>query len=311
MTNEVDSRSAPILIAGPTASGKSALALAIAEEIGGLVINADSMQVYRELSVLTARPSQHDEARTPHALYGFVPAAEAYSVGRFVNDAADVIAKARHDGRRPVIVGGTGLYFNALLQGLSPIPRVDDEIRAYWRAEAGRREAAELHRELAKRDARMAAQLPAADTQRIVRALEVIDATGRSLAEWRGVRGVPVIDETRCVRLIVSRDRAELHARADARFGEMMAGGALEEVRALATLGLAPDLPAMRAIGVRPLLAAVRGEGTLETAAEAAKAETRQYIKRQETWFRRYMISWKRISAQYMESKSRDIFAFI
>lgn len=309
--SDARNKSAPILIAGPTASGKSALALAIAEHVGGVIINADSMQVYRELSILTARPQPDEEARVPHMLYGFVPAVEAYSTGRFVADVTDAIAKAREAGRRSVIVGGTGLYFKALLEGLSPIPRIDPGIREHWRAEAERRGAAELHRELMARDAQMAERLAPADTQRIVRALEVLEQTGRSLADWQKVRGVPVVQEAEAVRLLVTLDRAELHARADARFDRMIAAGAIEEVRALAAQGLDPDLPAMRAIGVRPLLSVVQGESTLEAAGEAAKAETRQYIKRQETWHRRYMISWKCVTKQYMESQRRDIFAFI
>ncbi len=185
----------PILIAGPTASGKSALALAIAEHVGGVIVNADSMQVYRELRILSARPTPDEEARVPHTLYGFVSAAEAYSAGRFARDAAAAIGLARSEGRRPVIVGGTGLYFKALLEGLSPIPRIGDAVRDHWRAEADRIGAAELHCELARRDAVMAARLAPADTQRIVRALEVIEATGRSLAEWQKVRDPPILDE--------------------------------------------------------------------------------------------------------------------
>jgi len=306
-----EAQNTPILIAGPTASGKSALALAIAEHVGGVIVNADSMQVYRELRILTARPSQEDEARVPHALYGFAPAAEAYSAGRFVADVADVLAKAKQAGQRPVIVGGTGLYFKALLEGLSPIPAVDPAIREHWRAEAEKRGAADLHRELAARDARMAERLAPGDTQRIVRALEVIEQTGQSLAVWQQVRGIPVIDEVRAIRLLLTLDRAELHAQADARFDRMIAAGALEEASALAALQLNLELPAMRAIGVRPLLSAIRGETTLEDAADAAKAETRQYIKRQETWTRRNMISWKSISKQYMKRNISDIFAFI
>ncbi|MFA7307698.1 MAG: tRNA (adenosine(37)-N6)-dimethylallyltransferase MiaA [Hyphomicrobium sp.] len=301
----------PILIAGPTASGKSALAIAIAEHVGGVIINADSMQVYRELRILTARPSPDEEARLPHALYGFVPASEAYSAGRFVADVANALATARQAGRRAVIVGGTGLYFKALLEGLSPIPAIEAEIREHWRAEAERRGAADLHRDLAARDARMAERLASSDTQRIVRALEVIEQTGRSLADWQQVRGAPMIDEAQAVRLLVTLDREDLHARAGARFDRMIASGALDEVRALEALQLNPDLPAMRAIGVRPLLAVIRGECSLEAAAEAAKAETRQYIKRQETWIKQNMITWKIIYKKYMESKSRDIFAFI
>lgn len=301
----------PILIAGPTASGKSALALAIAEHVGGVIINADSMQVYRELRILTARPSPDEEARVPHALYGFTPASDAYSAGRFVADVAGALAKARKAGQRPVIVGGTGLYFKALLEGLSPIPSIDPVIREHWRAEAERRGAAELHRELAARDTRMADRLAPHDTQRIVRALEVIEQTGKSLADWQQIPGVPVIDAANSVRFLVTLDREDLHARADARFDRMIASGALDEARDLEALQLDPDLPAMRAIGVRPLLDVVRGQSSIEAAADAAKAETRQYIKRQETWSRRNMITWRRLYAQYMERIDRDIFAFI
>lgn len=309
--SDAKNKSGPILIAGPTASGKSKLALAIAEHVGGVVINADSMQVYRELRILTARPSPEDETRAPHALYGFVPAAEAYSTGRFVTDAAVAIASAREEGRRPVIVGGTGLYFKALLEGLSPVPRIDDAIRNHWRGEAERRGAVDLYRELCSRDAQMAERLAPSDTQRVVRALEVIEQTGRSLADWQKVRGTPVVKEAETVRLLATLDRAELHARADARFEQMISEGAMEEARALASLHLDPNLPAMRAIGVRPLIAVVEGESTLESAAEAAKLETRQYIKRQETWLRRYMISWMPVETKYMESSVREIFAFI
>jgi tRNA dimethylallyltransferase len=301
----------PILIAGPTASGKSALAMAIAEATDGTIINADSMQVYRELRVLTARPSAEDEARVPHELYGFVPASEAYSAGRFVRDAAAAIATSREQGRRPIIVGGTGLYFKALLEGLSPIPEVQACVRGYWRAEAQRRGAEALHEELAKLDPVMAARLQVSDVQRIVRALEVLQSTGRSLAEWQRMRGSPVLEEARTKRLVVSLDRAELHARADRRFAAMVDGGAIEEVRALAAMQLDPGLPAMRAIGVRALSAVLAGELTIAAAIDSGRAETRQYIKRQETWLKRHMISWNAIYAQYMESYMRDIFAFI
>ncbi|MBS0234633.1 MAG: tRNA (adenosine(37)-N6)-dimethylallyltransferase MiaA [Proteobacteria bacterium] len=301
----------PILIAGPTASGKSAFAMAIAEQVDGTIINADSMQVYRALRVLTARPSPADEARVPHALYGFVAASDAYSAGRFVRDVADAISKARTAGRRPIIVGGTGLYFKALLEGLSPIPEIRDDVRAFWRGEAGRRGAEDLHRELQSRDPTMASRLQSSDTQRIVRALEVVQSTGRSLAEWQALKGEPVLKEAETVRFVVQVDRAELHARADARFASMMTSGALDEVRALGDMQLDPDLPAMRAIGVAPLLRFVRGEIESAAAIALAQAETRQYIKRQETWIRRHMISWIVINSKEMESSMRDIFAFI
>jgi tRNA dimethylallyltransferase len=300
-----------ILIAGPTASGKSALGLALAERHGGVVINADSMQVYRELRTLTARPSAEDEARVPHALYGFVPASEAYSVGRYVADAARAIAAARAERRVPVVVGGTGLYFKALLEGLSPIPAVPEGIRGRWRAEARRIGAAALHRMLAERDPRMAARLRPTDPQRIVRALEVLEATDRSLAEWQRVPGNPVLSAETAVRIVVSLDRAELYRRCDARFEGMLRQGALEEAAALRALALDPKLPAMTALGVAPLLAHLAGQATLEAAATQAKADTRRYAKRQLTWLRRNMIAWTWLDAQEVECWRRGEFAFI
>jgi tRNA dimethylallyltransferase len=301
----------PILIAGPTASGKSALAAMLAERLGGTIINADSMQVYRELRILTARPSPAEEARVPHALYGFVAARDAYSAGRFVRDAANAIAAARSEGRRPIVVGGTGLYFKALIEGLSPIPDIPNDVRAYWREEAVRRGAEAMHAELVRLDPVMAARLLPSDTQRIVRAIEVVQATGRSLAEWQDLRGDPVLQEAETLRFVVTVDRAGLHARADARFAAMMTAGAIDEVRALADMQLDPSLPAMRAIGVRPLERMIRGEIAPAEAVQLAQAETRQYIKRQETWLRGHMISWTPIETKQTECFERDILAFI
>jgi tRNA dimethylallyltransferase len=282
----------PILIAGPTASGKSALAMALAERDGGTIINADSMQVYRELRILTARPSPADEQRVPHALYGFVPAAEAYSAGRFVRDAAAAIAKAQDEGRRPIVVGGTGLYFKALLEGLSPIPEVDPDVRAYWRAEADRRGAVALHGDLARLDPAMAARLHPTDSQRIVRSLEVLQSTGRSLSQWQALGGEPILDTRATQRYVVRVERTELHARADRRFEAMVKGGAVDEVRSLIEMQLDAGLPAMRAIGVKPIRRYLAGEIPLEQASIQTQAETRQYIKRQETWLKRHMIAW-------------------
>ena len=295
------SRERAILIAGPTASGKSGLALTLAERLGGVVINADSMQVYRQLRILTARPTEKDEARAPHALYGFVSGAEAYSAGRYAADAAQAIAEARAAGRVPIIVGGTGLYFKALLEGLSPVPQVPPQVRAYWRAQAASRPVPELHALLQERDPEMAAKLMPTDPQRIVRALEVLESTGRSLAAWQRAPGKPVLDESRTTRLLVLPDRATQGSAIDARFDAMMAAGALEEVRALLALGLSGELPVMRALGVAPLAAHLAGAMPLEAAVAAAKAETRQYAKRQMTWLKRNMISWKPIQEQEME----------
>ena len=282
----------PILIAGPTASGKSAAALALAEWLGGTVINADSMQVYRELAVLTARPSPKDEALIPHRLYGTVPAGEAYSVGRWLKEAARAIEAARAEGRVPILAGGTGLYFKALLEGLAPVPDIPPEIRTAWLERAETLGADGLHRELASRDPAMAARLRPNDPQRLVRALEVIDATGISLAEWQGGETSPVLAADAVQKLVIAPEREALYAAIDARFDAMIAAGALEEVRALVALDLDPGLPVMRAHGVRELAAYLRGECSLEEAIAKAKTETRRYAKRQMTWLRRFMQDW-------------------
>lgn len=282
----------PILIAGPTASGKSSLALELAERHGGLIINADSMQVYRELRILTARPTPQDEARAPHALYGHVSAGEAYSVGRWIDDVRIAIKQAAQRRLRPIIVGGTGLYIKALLEGLSAIPPVPPDIRAHWRAQASALGAAGLHAVLSRRDQAMAARLDVGDTQRITRALEVHAATGRSLADWQREPGMPVLQPETTERLLVLPDRDELHVRCNQRFDAMMAAGALIEVEALMALGLDSGLPAMRALGVRPLAACIAGRLSRDEAAERAKAETRQYAKRQITWLKRHMRAW-------------------
>ena len=290
-----------ILIAGPTASGKSALALSLAERHRGTVINADSMQVYQELRILTARPTPEEEARVPHALYGFVSAGEAYSVGRYIEDAARAIEAVEAQGRLPVFVGGTGLYFKALLEGLSPVPSIPVEIRAHWRGEAVRIGAPELHRILAERDPEMAQRLRPSDPHRVVRALEVLEATGRSLAEWQRIPGEGVVGEDETIRLVLLPDRAALYRRCETRFDDMMRQGALDEVAGLSALALDPGLPAMTAHGVPHLLAALTGQTDLETAMARAKNDTRHYAKRQFTWIRRNMQSWRRLDTQEME----------
>jgi tRNA dimethylallyltransferase len=302
----------PILIAGPTASGKSGLALTIAAELApATIVNVDSMQVYTEIPILSARPSAEEQERAPHRLYGHVPAREAYSAGRFVREAAVAIGEARAAGRRPILVGGTGLYFKALLEGLSPIPDIPDEIRSHWRAIAAAAQPGELHTLLATRDPASAARLLPADTQRLVRALEVIEATGQSLTEWQGKTGQPVLRAEETVRLVLRPQRAELHARADARLEAMFAAGAVEEVEDLKRLQLDPALPAMRALGVRPLLRHLDGEIDRAAALELAMLETRQYVKRQETWLSRHMIAWTNCNAQEMKRDAREIVALI
>jgi tRNA dimethylallyltransferase len=282
-----------ILIAGPTASGKSSAAVALAARLGGTVINADSMQVYRELDVLTARPGAADLASAPHRLYGTVPAAEAYSVGRWLTDVAAAMTQARGEGRLPILVGGTGLYFKALLEGLSPVPDIPPETREHWRALAEALGAEDLHRELAARDPVMAERLLPSDPQRVSRALEVIDATGISLAAWQGTAGTPALAGDAVLKLVVAPEREPLYAGIDARFDRMVEAGALDEVAALMALDLDPALPAMRAHGVREIAAHLAGTMSLEAAATKAKTETRRYAKRQMTWIRRFMADWE------------------
>ena len=286
------------LIAGPTASGKSALAAARARAMGGIIVNADSMQVYRELAILTARPTPAEEAGLPHRLYGFRPAAEPYSVAAWLDDIAPLIDAARRGGPPLVIVGGTGLYFKALLEGLSPVPYIPDAIRAHWRAEAAAKGSAALHAILRERDPAMAERLPASDPQRILRALEVLDATEISLLDWQSVAGRPLMRAEEVERLYLSPPRELLYARCDARLDRMIEMGGLEEARRLDECRLDAALPIMRAVGVRPLLGFLAGRLDWEAALAEAKMETRRYAKRQLTWARRNMISWKWIFTQ-------------
>ena len=301
----------PILIAGPTASGKSALALRLAELFGGVVINADAMQVYREIPILSARPSAEDEARAPHWLYGHVSAAVAYSVGRYVTDVGEALEKAGAAGLRPIIVGGTGLYFKALLEGLSPVPAIPEEIRAHWRAQAKILGAPSLHAELSVRDPEMAERLASNDTQRLTRSLEVLDATGRSLADWQRQSGTPLLAEQETVRLVLRPDRQQLLDRCDQRFDLMLEAGAVGEVAALLAADLHSDLPAMRALGVPPLASFARGVTTLEAARAQAKLDTRHYVKRQRTWLKRNMITWSDVQTADLERNNRSLKLFI
>lgn len=299
MFGTTERRPRAVLIAGATASGKSALAMDLAEGLGGAVVNADSMQVYRELAILTARPSAADEAQVPHRLYGHVGAGQAYSVARWREEAAREIAALETTGLVPIVTGGTGLYFRSLLQGLSAVPEIPAEIRRHWRERTVVEGAPAMHRILSERDPVAAARLRPSDAQRIARALEVVDATGRSIMQWQTEAALPaVLDPAATRRLVVEIDRGELHRRIDARFVSMVERGGSNEASALAEFGLDPALPAMRAIGVRPLIAASRGEIGLDEAIRRGQAETRQYAKRQETWFRNQMPDWERVPAR-------------
>jgi tRNA dimethylallyltransferase len=281
-----------VLIAGPTVSGKSALALEFAERCGGTIINADSMQVYRDLRIITARPTAAEEASVPHRLYGHVDAAENYSVGRWCRDVSAALDEARDAGRRPFLVGGTGLYFKALTQGLSVVPPTPPEIRVAVRARCDAVGSEALHAELARRDLATAARLKPGDRMRITRALEVLESTGRSLADWQRDGMPAILDPEAALKLFLVVDRDELRRRIDARFDSMLAAGALEEVRALAARNLDPMLPAMKAHGVPWLIRHLRDEITLAEAAEGGKQDTRRYTKRQVTWFRHQMPGW-------------------
>jgi tRNA dimethylallyltransferase len=294
-----------VVIGGPTASGKSALALDIAEECGGTVINADSMQIYAELPVLTARPGPEDEARVPHRLYGVLPADERCSAARWRALALAEIASAHAAGRLPVVVGGTGLYLRALMQGLADIPPVPDAVRAEARALQVRLGSPGLHARLAERDPVTAARLEPGDTQRLIRAWEVLEATGRSITDWQRdpVEGPP--PDLRFVPVMVDPPRDRLYAVCNARFEAMIARGALDEVRALDARGFDPDLPAMKALGVPELRRHLRGELTLDEAVALAQQATRRYAKRQVTWFRHQFATLHGcyvLSAQYSES---------
>lgn len=289
---------APVLIAGPTASGKSALALVLARALGGVVVNADSMQVYADLRIITARPTPEEEAQAPHRLYGHVDGAVNHSVGRWLADAAREIGEAGRAGLVPILVGGTGLYFKALTEGLSDMPAVPDAVRALVRAEAEGVETPALHARLAERDPQSAARLRPSDRLRVLRALEIHAATGRSLSSFHAAREPGPLAGRPLRRLFLAPDRAILRARIDARFDAMIAQGALDEVAALAARGLDPMLPVMRAHGVPGLIAHLRGEASLADAVARGKADTRAYAKRQFTWFRNSMPGWEWIAPE-------------
>jgi tRNA dimethylallyltransferase len=287
------------LIAGPTASGKSALAIELAERAGGVVINADASQVYRDLRLLTARPSEADEARVPHRLFGYVDGAEACSAARWAADARATIAAAHWEGRLPVLVGGTGLYLRTLLDGIAPVPEIDPAVRAAVRSLP----VAEAHAALAREDAAAAARLPPGDSARVARALEVVRSTGRTLADWQRGRtgGIGGTIELRALVLLPERDL--LFARCDARLEAMFAGGAIDEVAALLARADVPgDAPVRRAIGVPEIAAYLAEAITRDAALARAQLATRRYAKRQYTWFRHQPpAGWHRSNAATLE----------
>ncbi len=287
-----------VLLAGPTASGKSRLALRCAASRGAWVVNADSMQVYRDLHVLTARPSAGDEAIAPHRLYGHVDGGTRYSVGAWFTDVATVLADARGQGRPLIVVGGTGLYFTALTEGLAAMPAIPADLRARVLNENADLSAAEMHERLRAINLEDAEAIRPSDRSRIVRAMEVMLATGQSLAAWRRADvQTPLVDAARARKFVLVPERQELGRRIAARVDTMLETGAVEEVKALLARNLSPDFPLMKAIGVRQIGDYLAGRMSLEAAKAAISVETRQYAKRQMTWFRNRMRNWRQLDA--------------
>jgi tRNA dimethylallyltransferase len=280
-----------VLIAGPTASGKSGAAVAIAEKLGGMIINADAMQVYKDLNIISARPGPDDEARATHHLFGHVDAAERYSVGRWLEDVEPVLQSAARHGQPAIVVGGTGLYFKALLEGLSAIPDIPSQITSHWNRQLKENGPWALHSVLMAQDIETADELDTNDGQRIVRALSVRQATGKSIRQFSNSQ--PLLKDTDvALRAVLLPDRDQLYARIEDRFDNMIKAGALTEVEALTARNLPGDLPAMRAIGIPELAAHLRGEQSLDDAIEKAKTNSRRYAKRQMTWIRGQMADW-------------------
>ena len=300
-----------LIVAGPTASGKSAFALDVAVEFSGTVINADSMQVYRDLRILTARPAPEMEAQAPHRLFGFLSATERCSAGRWLALATEEIRAAWTAGRLPVVVGGTGLYLKALQEGLSPVPVVPDEIRAEARALHDQIGGKGMQVELARLDPEAAGRLPVGDRQRLIRAYEVARATGRPLSEWQALGWPrPPLDAAFLVIALVPPN-PQLYPAIDARFDRMVEQGAVDEVAAFERLTLDPSLPAARALGVRELACYLRGETTFEAALEEAKRRSRNYAKRQKTWLRTQIVISATANEKYSERVKEKIFPFI
>ncbi|MCW8916581.1 MAG: tRNA (adenosine(37)-N6)-dimethylallyltransferase MiaA [Magnetovibrio sp.] len=300
-----------LIIAGPTASGKSALAMDVAERFSGNVINADSMQVYKELRIVTARPSVEDEKRVPHKLFGVLSGDEVCSAGQWCEMAVAEIQVCFDQDRLPILVGGTGMYLKSLVEGLSPIPDVDDEIREQARdlhAELG----GEAFRdEVAKLDPISAEKLPAGDTQRLIRAWEVSTATGRAFSDWQNEPRVPLLENVRFAHIALIPPREKLYAGIDQRFEWMVDHGALDEIRALLPLGIDPAKPLMKALGVPELAAYVRGEMELDAAVSKAQQVSRNYAKRQLTWLRSQLPHAHILNAQYSKSFYEEIFSFV
>jgi tRNA dimethylallyltransferase len=282
------------LIAGPTASGKSQRALHLAETVGGTIVNADAIQLYRDLRILSARPSAEDEARAPHRLYGVADGAEAWSVGRWVRAAAPILAELAAERKSAIVTGGTGLYFRALIAGLADIPDVPPEVRQAAAARFDAEGEAAFRACLSAADPEAEARIAPGDRQRLVRAMEVFEATGRPISAWRR-QTRPLLEPGAWRAEVIEPPREWLYARCDQRFAAMLEAGAVEEAETLAARGLAPDLPVMKAVGLREILAWRRGEIGREQAIALGQQETRRYAKRQLTWFRNQTPDWPRV----------------
>ncbi len=282
------------LLAGPTASGKSRRALEMASRTGAVIINADSQQLYADLRVLSARPSVEEEAMAEHRLYGVADAADAWSVGRWSRAVMPVLAELAAEGRPAVLTGGTGLYFTALTTGLADVPEVPVEVRDAAGAAFDSHGEAAFRRALAGVDPAAAARIEAGDRQRLTRAWAVAQHTGRALSDWTAGT-TPLLAPGSWTGLVIEPDRETLYARCDLRVAQMVEAGALDEVRALVARGLDPALPAMKAVGVREFAAHLAGGTTLAAAVEATRQATRNYAKRQLTWFRNQTPGWRRV----------------
>ena len=282
-----------LLVAGPTASGKSALALRLATELGGEIVNADALQLYRDLAILSARPAPEDEALAPHHLFGVADAADGWSVGRWLAAAGPVLEAIAGRGRSAIVVGGTGLYFRALTEGLAPLPAVAPAIRQESQARFDELGEAAFREDLRHRDPAAETRIAPGDRQRLARAFEVHAATGRALSDWQADAAPPLVTDYRAV--VLEPPRAELYGRCDKRFSAMVAAGALDEVQTLLARELDPALPAMKAVGVRELGGHLKGDIGLDEAVALAQQQTRRYAKRQLTWFRNQTPDWPRI----------------
>ncbi|MCK5574405.1 MAG: tRNA (adenosine(37)-N6)-dimethylallyltransferase MiaA [Sphingomonadales bacterium] len=300
-----------LIIAGPTASGKSAMAIDIAEHFNGTVINADSQQVYKELRVITARPPVEDEARVPHRLFGVVDGHESCSAGRWAEMAVAEIKAAWHEGRLPIVVGGTGMYRQALIEGMSPIPESPGDVRIKARARYEAIGAEAFHQEVATLDSATAERLPVGDTQRLLRAWEVTTHTGRPFSTWQDEPRNPPLPEAIFTTIAIEPPRDQLYASIDRRFSQMVELGVVDEVKALLAIGIAAELPVMKALGVPEIAAFVRGEITLDDAISKAQKLSRNYAKRQLTWVRNQVQAEFTLSAQYSQRFSDEILSFI